>query len=309
MNITQGMATAVKPAAGSMPAAYAFLAQGTLHVVYRGTDDRIHELWGTSGAWNYNPIGAGFTEAKGDPTGYVTESFLTQHVVYRGSEDQVVELWWSDAWRENILTSSTPSAPTSGSDVAGYSFESDRTQHVAYFDDDGSPRELRWSAAGWVAGAYELSNPFPDALGPLAAPFFYEAASKDHTFFVEPFVVETSVHDWSAWIVTTKTYVVDIPLDKRIFTPLHPDAIVLVPSDVGIIKNAADRFRIRAFEPGVVIRSSRGTIQPTSDAIANEEATPLGVVQGTPNFVDTLKGRSRTERTFTGMERLQVGSR
>jgi hypothetical protein len=66
-NITQAIPGVVKPAVGATPAAYAFLTQNTLHVVYRGSDDRIHELWGFPGAWNYNPIGASYTKAKSDP--------------------------------------------------------------------------------------------------------------------------------------------------------------------------------------------------------------------------------------------------
>jgi peptidoglycan hydrolase-like protein with peptidoglycan-binding domain len=306
-NITQGLANAVRPATGSTPAAYAFLAQNTVHVVYRGADNQIHELWGNPGSWNYNAIGAGFTKAKGDPAGYVTESFLTQHVVYRGAEDQVVELWWSDRWRENVLTTSTASAPTSGSDIAGYSFESNRTQHVAYFADDGTPRELRWNVVGWAAGAYELSNPFPDDLGPLAAPFFYEAASKDHTFFVEPFVIETAVHDWTAWIVTTKTYVVDIPFDRRIFTPLHPDAIELVPSDVGILKNVPDRFKTKVFGADVIIRTSKGTIQPEFGGVAKEKVETLGVARLGSSFVDTFKGQARADFALASEKRLVEG--
>src|SRR4029077_2969597 len=120
-----------------------------LHVVYRGTDDRIHELWGSPGSWNYNPIGAAFTKAKGDPVGYVTESYGSQHVVYRGENDQVVELWWWGIWRENVLTNAVPAARPPMSDVAGYSFEAFRTQHVVYFAADGSPRELWWNPEGW----------------------------------------------------------------------------------------------------------------------------------------------------------------
>ena len=49
--------------AGANPTAYAFLGQNTLHVVYRGTDDCIQELWGFPGSWNHNPVGAPFTKA------------------------------------------------------------------------------------------------------------------------------------------------------------------------------------------------------------------------------------------------------
>jgi len=259
-NVTQPMTGVVKPAPGSGLAAYAFLGQNTLHVVYRGVDDRIHELWGFSGTWNYNPIGAPFTKAKGDPTGYVTESFGTQHVVYWGEGDQVVELWWSDAWRENILTRSVPAAPAPNSDVAGYSFESFRTQHVVYLAQDGSPRELWWSTDGWHTGAYELQNPFTDALGPLASPFFYEASGRDHTFFVEPYVVETAVHEWTEWIVTTREYV-DVPLGKVTLTALNPKAVLIAPSEASLIKRA-ERFTNTVFDERAIVRTAKGVLNP-----------------------------------------------
>src|SRR5262245_18298576 len=43
VNITAGIAGVVKSKPGCTPTAYAFQNQGTVHVVYRGTDDRIHE--------------------------------------------------------------------------------------------------------------------------------------------------------------------------------------------------------------------------------------------------------------------------
>jgi hypothetical protein len=254
-NITSAIAGVVKPAPGATPAAYAFLTQNTLHVVYRGTDERIHELWGFPGSWNYNAIGAPFTKAVGDPAGYVTESYGSQHVVYRGQDDKVVELWWFGIWREHVLSNTVSTAPSPNSDVAGYSFEAYRTQHVVYFAQDGSPRELWWNSSGWHGGAYELENPFPDPLGPLATPFFYESAGKDHTFFVEPFVVETAVHEWTEWIVTTEEYVVpqiwEVPL-----IALNPDIVQLVPTENSVLKRPG-RFKEKLYDDDVVVIRTR----------------------------------------------------
>lgn len=259
-NITQAMPGIVKPAPDSNPAAYAFLSQNTLHVVYRGTDDRIHELWGFPGSWNYNAVGANFTKAKGDPAGYVTEAFGVQHIVYRGENDQVVELWWFGIWREHVLTKTVSGAPVPRSDLAGYSFESNRTQHVVYFAHDGSPQELWWNVDGWHHGKYALQNPFPDALGPLASPFFYESSGRDHTFFVEPYIVETTVHEWTAWIVTTREYV-EPKLEIIPFRPLIPDAIAVSPSVVSIIKTPPLVTK-KLFDDSVILRTPKGIIRP-----------------------------------------------
>ena len=294
-NLSQSIAGVIKPAPESTPAAYAFLAQKTLHVVYRGTDDRVHEFWGNPGSWNYNPIGAGFAKAKGDPAGYVTESFFTQHVVYRGEGDEVVELWWSDRWRENVLTRSAPGAPKATSDVTGYSFESLRTQHVVYFAEDGSPRELWWGVGGWQKGSHELTNPFPDDLGPLASPFFYERRNKDHTFFVEPYVVETAVHEWTEWIVTTKEYV-DIQLAKDMLVPLHPEAIAVEPNNVGIIKKNPNRFKKKVFDERTIVRTGKGVIQPYIDVKALMSDSPPGHIKKSLVVVDVGLGHSSNSR-------------
>jgi hypothetical protein len=257
-NITQAIPGAIKPKAGANPAAYAFLGQNTLHVVYRGTDDCIQELWGVPGSWNHNPVGVAFTKAKGDPAGYVTEKFGIQHIVYRGENDQVVELWGAGLWRQNILTDAVPSAPQTSSDLAGYAGETSGTQHVVYFASDGSPRALEWSTAGWRPGSYVLDNPFPDPLGALAAPFFYQSRRKGHTFFVEPSVVETVAHEWTDWIVTTREYV-DPPSYVGPMIALNPKAIALAPSKVSVIQSSAPVAKM-LFQNPVIIRSLGGDI-------------------------------------------------
>jgi hypothetical protein len=258
-NITQGIPAAVKPKTGANPSAYAFLGTNTLHVVYRGTDDRIHELWGPPGSWNYNPIGAPFTKAKGDPAGYVTEKFGVQHVVYRGENDQVVELWWYGIWRENVLTNTRPGIPLTRSDVSGYSGETTNTQHVAYFDADGNPGELAWNIDGWHSGSYMLENPFPDPLGALAAPFFYASRDKSHTFFVEPSVAETVVHEWTDWIVTTREFV-DPPIFAGPLVALNPHVMELAPSKSSLIQFGPPVAK-EIYQTPAVILSSKGDVR------------------------------------------------
>jgi len=277
-NITAGIPEAVKPKADTTPAAYSFRNQNTVHVVYRGTDDRIHELWGSPGSWNHIAIGATSTKAGGDPAGYVTEWVNIQHVVYRGEHNEVVELWWSatSQWQENILSETVPGVSRAGTgEIAGYSFETDHTQHVAYLDENGAPRELCWDGV-WHAGWYELDNPFPDDLGPLSSPFFYESSSADHTFFVEPYVVETAVHEWSEWVVTTKEYVwptiTVLPLNPtRVNVQLSPVALNTVPAFVNSILPAHAAL---VTSKGVLVGS------PIKVSLGSEVASP-GVAQAT----------------------------
>ena len=88
-------ATSAVATAGD-PAGYMFNAQGTQHVVYRGTDGHIHELWWDSNGWHTNDLTAATSAvaAAGDPAGYMFNAQGTQHVVYRGTDSHVHELWW-----------------------------------------------------------------------------------------------------------------------------------------------------------------------------------------------------------------------
>src|SRR5437867_2515630 len=64
------------------PAGYMFDAQGTQHVVYRGDDSHIHELWWSDIGWQHNDLtnASGAAPIKdGDPVGYVFEAQGTQH--------------------------------------------------------------------------------------------------------------------------------------------------------------------------------------------------------------------------------------
>ena len=47
-----------RPAAAGNPAGYMFDAQPTQHVVYRGADNHIHELWWDNAGWHRNDLSA-----------------------------------------------------------------------------------------------------------------------------------------------------------------------------------------------------------------------------------------------------------
>ncbi|MET9914973.1 hypothetical protein ABZZ74_51440 [Streptomyces sp. NPDC006476] len=69
----------------------------TQHVVYRGGDGRIHELW-FNGQWNYNDLtsaSGGVPVAVGKPTGYTWSVDKTEHVVYRRADGHIQELYFS----------------------------------------------------------------------------------------------------------------------------------------------------------------------------------------------------------------------
>ena len=94
------------------PAGYMFDAQGTKHVVYRGGDGHIRELWWDADqGWHVNDLTAatGAAGAAGDPAGYMFDAQGTQHVFYRSRDGHIRELWWNadQGWHATDLTAAT----------------------------------------------------------------------------------------------------------------------------------------------------------------------------------------------------------
>jgi lysophospholipase L1-like esterase len=138
------------------------------HVVYPGSDNRIHELWWSEATgWAEGELAAQTASAPpaaGNPAGSTLGG--TQHVVYRGTDDRIHELWWSDGrgWAEGELTAQTGAAPAAAGDPAGYVLGG--TQHVVYRGTDSRIHELWWSLDnGWQVGALSATPNAPPAAG------------------------------------------------------------------------------------------------------------------------------------------------
>ncbi|MFH0728224.1 MAG: neuraminidase-like domain-containing protein [Pseudomonadota bacterium] len=281
---------APKPAANTHPSAYAFLGQKTIHVVYRTQDGTVHELWGKSGSWKHNPIGASYAKADGNPVGYVTEFAGTQHVVYRGKDNQIYELWWGSTagWKEYVLTRVATDAPVADGDIEGYSFERYGTQHVVYRSQRGELCELRWDPSGWHAERYDLTRPYLDPIGPLIAPFFYEDQSAPHTFFVEPSLVEKTVQDWEEYVLTTEEYVQkETPIPIPI-APWFPGRIDVVPSKWGVLSG---RNRDKVFDNDVLLRTPKGVFGARGGLELGMASQTIQIGKSNPvRVLDTTRG-------------------
>jgi hypothetical protein len=81
---------------------YTWEDDNTQHIIYRGTDGHIHELWQRKALlsghnWEY---GGALTQAasaplaESDPFGFAWEKDDTQHIVYRGTDNMIHELWY-----------------------------------------------------------------------------------------------------------------------------------------------------------------------------------------------------------------------
>jgi hypothetical protein len=178
--------TGAPPAAGK-PAGYQFVWEATQHVVYRGADSHIYELWWDSaGGWHIGNLTATVETplAAGDPWGYAFEGTATQHVVYRGVDGHIWELWWDGAsgWGGGSLTSET-GAPLAAGDPTGYVLAADGTQHVVYRAVDGHIHELWWDAAnGWGTGDLTaVTGATPPAGDPSG--YSFEATYTQHVVY------------------------------------------------------------------------------------------------------------------------------
>jgi len=172
-------------AAVGRPAGYMFDAQGTQHVVYRGTDDHIHELWWNNSGWHHNDLSAsaGAPAAVGNPAGYMFNAQGTQHVVYRAGDGHIHELWWdNNGWHHNDLTTAAAGAPNAVGDPAGYMFNAQGTQHVVYRAGDGHIHELWWNNSGWHHNDLTTAAGAPNAASDPAG-YMFNAQNTQHVVY------------------------------------------------------------------------------------------------------------------------------
>jgi hypothetical protein len=136
------------PPAASGPDAYFWNDTKTSHVVYRGIDDGIHELYrAANGKWAHNDL-TNLTKAPkaaGEPAGYAEEGNKTQHVIFRTADGDLFELFSkygeNSGWRGRDLTKEANAGKAAGSPDAFY-WPGTRSQHVFYRGGDDNIHEL-----------------------------------------------------------------------------------------------------------------------------------------------------------------------
>jgi hypothetical protein len=265
------------PAIGAGLCAYAPTG-GSLHIAYKGSDGGVYLLSGSypnntdttatsfrdsgEGSWTYASLHTEPEGVTGDPVGYFTADVGEEQVLYKDTTNRVIyhseDLHAPGEWTKTVLEGR--GFPKPESDLSSYSSDPSGTQHVVYFT-NGQLSGLYKTGGShyWLPESYQLENPFPDPIGPLAAPFFYEASGADHTFFVEPYLVETSVHEWTEWIITTEDYV-PVPLDVPL-VPLNPGPVTIIPSNWGLVKNL-DGYADTIFDNRRIARTPTAFIAP-----------------------------------------------
>ncbi|MFY9838784.1 MAG: hypothetical protein WAK55_20370 [Xanthobacteraceae bacterium] len=191
------LAACVTVTVDSSPTGYAFEAQGTQHVNFRGVDGHIYELWWQDGVWNQNDLTVAanaplaLTMAQGASvigiSGYIFVAQGTQHVLYLGQDYHIHELWWdSEGWHHNDLTNAAgASSVDDTAQPVGYVFESQGTQHINYQGPDSHIHELWWDSEGWHHNDLTVAAGAPDTRGELAGPvgYAFEAQGTQHVIY------------------------------------------------------------------------------------------------------------------------------
>ncbi len=196
-----GEITWAPPAAGDA-IGYAWEKDKTQHVVYRGTDNQIHELWCRGGKWGHNPVGqvTGAAPAASDPAGYSWENDGTQHIVYRGVDNQIHEIWYRDQWMgqdwHHSAIGQEAKAPKAAGDPAAFAWEWDKSQHVIYRGVDNQIHEL-WFKHGLIqSGKWEHSAIGQKAKAPIAdsdpSAFAWEKDKTQHVVYRGP---DNQIHE------------------------------------------------------------------------------------------------------------------
>jgi len=161
------------PKAASTPVAYFVKDNNTQHVIYRGDDGNLTELFynDSQKKWEHVNLTAktGAPKAAGTPTGYRTDNDSAQHVVYRSTDGDVIELFNattkdSKGWGFKNLTGETK-APKAEGNPYGYFLKYNNTQHVVYRDQSGDVNELFHleKAERWGHTSLMAQGKFPKA--------------------------------------------------------------------------------------------------------------------------------------------------
>ncbi len=130
------------------PMGYTWDVDKTQHVIYRGMDDKIHELYYKTGVgWRHNNLTniGNAPLALNTPFGYSSITGGTQHIIFRNPGGNISELSYKGGvgWRYNwpIGAANSPFMRLRGRPV-GHEWKTNGTQHIFYQDKNGHIQEI-----------------------------------------------------------------------------------------------------------------------------------------------------------------------
>lgn len=172
--------------AQSAPYGYHYTHQKSQHILYKGKDNQIHEIYKNPGqVWKHSNIsaraGAPLTGSR--PFGYTFHIYDSQQVVYRGKDNNIYELYYhpGKGWGQSNLTQRSGAALAEGNPTA-YIFGVQN--HVIYRGRDDHIHELYFTKGkGWkhsdlsgrIGAPAASSNPLGQE---------YKMTSSQHVFYV-----------------------------------------------------------------------------------------------------------------------------
>ncbi len=287
------------PAAGD-PAGYVF---GSEFVVYRGTDNHVHQLFAAANQaqWSHADLTA-ITHAPlamGNPFGYVNGA---QFVVYRGTDNDIHQLFNNGTqWAQTDL-SKLAGAPPAAGDPFGLTSGPSGKQIVDYKGTDGHIHQLYINGSGqWAkADLTALTN------APLSGgdPFEYLKTGNQIVAFRG---VDNDIHQLytinnnSQWKQADVSAIVGAPAATS-------DPIGYVSGNQYMDYRGADNHIHQLFVPGTQwvtedLTNLAGAPLATGDPFGYVSVSPLVVYKGTNNDIYQLSG-SGTQWAFADLSTL-----
>ncbi len=142
------------PLAAGNPAGYAWEGDQTQHVMYRGVDGHIHELWWSQDSgWQHTDLsaGTGAPPAAGESGRLClgARSHRARPLPGHGRAHPRAVVHAEPGWQHADLSLAT-GAPAAGGDPAAYAWEGGGTQHVVYRGVDDQVHELWFRSRNYV---------------------------------------------------------------------------------------------------------------------------------------------------------------
>jgi PQQ enzyme repeat len=293
-------ALATAPPAAGDPAGYVF---GSEFVVYRGTDNHVHQLFAAAnqGPWSHADLTAitNAPLAMGNPFGYVNGAQL---VVYRGTDNDIHQLSNNGTQWAHLDLSILAGGPPAAGDPFGFHGPSGR-QLVDYKGTDGHIHQLYFNYLGhWAhTDLTTLTN------APLSAgdPFQYQKGSNIQ---IVPFRgVDNDIHQ--LYTINNNTQWVQTDASAKAGAPAAAsDAIGYVSGIQYMDYRGADNHIHQLYVPGTQwvtadLTNLTGAPLATGDPFGYVSGSPLVVYKDTNNDIDQLSG-SGTQWTFADLTTL-----
>ena len=176
------------PMASSDPTAHIFHVFPSRHVMYRGADGHIHDIyWMEAAGWRHSDINEktpGAPLPGGNPIGYSFTGDDSNHIVYRGHQGQIHDLCFiRGQGRVHTNLSAATGAPTAMGDPSVHIFHVFPSRHVMYRGADGHIHDIYWmEAAGWRHS--DINEKTPGAPLPGGNPIGYSFTGDDSNHIV-----------------------------------------------------------------------------------------------------------------------------